>query len=1097
MSILRTRGKAALTSRLHYICPRCKQRQFVSQSQSARQPACFPPTQTLKHDGSIFTRSLSTTLQARQAEAASATLSSCFPQPPPPLPTASSGRQSSVRNQLKTWSIQNQEKKESDAQQGLTPARRRKVEIPQSLYLEEEENEDDSYEDEDDYDLGSHEVGDIPNRENRIQPGDLVHYGRKKKKTLVLLISKIGESAFFLHSSGQWSTGPWRSLDYNVAISTPLRGFATEEELAPLREVLPKKPIFEETSMGVQMVAELSDNLPLHITQPLVDRLNELYQRTKSFRRRHQQALDDFYDRVADQSEYLHLRFDYLVQKALGLDYDSLDDAGRITAFLLVNGNPLKMVVLQPSAESTLTVMVIPKETYYNNVEVIKWSRQYQQAAADASKGRNVRDILTGNPLSSFIDKSRRIILRSRRIRSPTTIGVLGPSNQATQHRFAGQTESTGEEFSTSDKMIINFIWDTFARKPASKNRNKQHAVGSLILRAVGAYPKMQLDSRLGRLFLQEIGAMAPWTEGRDAQVILPYPGQKGQLGVNLDRQRDYMRQLSKDWPARRTEEGVFPLLDGMAHLRKDLDDMPVICIDAKSTRIVDDGISLEPCAERPGAWWIHVSIAHPSAFFAPDHPISQAARAMGASVYASGSTHFMITDRIATYLSLERGAEAFTVSTLLNENGEVLDIKVAATRVQNVVRLTKGAVSHLMEDPKPAYTSLIVGPDDSVNNQSEGPGDEESLEAVRPYLSTLKKIKSLTLARYHQRHKEVPVPANYWSTSITQKTHINWEERNKRDRLNHSFHYLSDPTIRVMTDRTFKPVRIADRDVKLDVTTHAMWLACESFGKWLKDRNIPAIFHGSQAPHFMPMAKLNKAGPTDRTQHPAPNIQTEAVPHAVMNMNQFVRITSPLRRFADLVNQWNADSYLLAEANGQVKPGAPGTNVDYAMSKEAVQEYLISDYWVIFHVERNIADAYVHWGFQAFFRAFHFKEAVLPEVWDVELSAALVDKERIHEGTGLTGWIVPFHLRCFFLASPEGYELRAKAHQCLPCKIELVDVAEKYIAVRAIGEATDMPQFEVNDLCTPEEKRIQQTARAPDDPRGSGFGGTNVPAWG
>ncbi|RMZ79034.1 hypothetical protein DV737_g3571, partial [Chaetothyriales sp. CBS 132003] len=928
-------------------------------------------------------------------------------------------------------------------------------------------------------DLRRHGDDEVDAMETRIAPGDVVLLERQAgSRALVLCIAKLGEVAFWLHSHGQWSTSAWRSLRLNPAMPTTIHNFASEEELAPLVDLLPTKAMFERMNDATHVYDLPKGDLPRHAAAKLVERMKALFKDMKRFRRAHLETIDALYERVADDHDYRYVRFEHLVEQALGVDFKSLDAAARMSAFLAVWHDSVRLLLVQPTSESALSVLIVPKTISRNNAQVIEWSRRYQQAAADASKGRNVRQALAENPLSGFIDKARRIILKSRRIRSPTTLGFLGPSNQAADHRFIGARQDSGEVFSEAEQMIVRFIWDAYWRQPQPRARNKHHGVASLLLRAVGAYPNMRLDSNIGRLFLQEIGCGAPWSEGRETVVILPIPGQTGQMGRMTDLYKARALEQLKDIPASRSE-GPFPLPDTLAHIRKDLGDMPVLCIDHLHTQILDDGISLEPSPDHEDAYWIHVHIAHPSAFFDPAHPISQAARRMGATLYASGARSFMIDHNVSKFISLGPGVEAFTVSTLLRENGEVLDVKVAATTVNNVVRLQHDAVGRLMGLDPPPIASIVIGPDLNLRPASEMGIPEESLERARPYLPTLQKLMQLLRARFVRREQEVPVAANWLvppAGAGSIQSWVNFEEENDRERLSKSFHYLSDPTIKLEIDTTQNPRRLSTINYQMDVVAHAMLTCGESFGKWLSDRQIPAVFHGNQTSAGYPIERLNEMTAQERIVFPSANIQADPVPHATLNLRQFCRVTSPLRRFPDLMSQWNADAYLRAEAAGLVKNGAPATAYDFPITKTDIQEYIKTDMWAIGLLGSRNSAAAKHWLFLAMFRAFHFNEAVLPELWDVQMRTEVIRPERFADSTGQVGSLAPLHMRSYILRSDEGFEQRARVGQYLPCKIVVVDPTSRFVGVKPVGEATDKQQFEWKDIVTPNERRRDQT---------------------
>ena len=88
------------------------------------------------------------------------------------------------------------------------------------------------------------------------------------------------------------------------------------------------------------------------------------------------------------------------------------------------------------------------------------------------------------------------------------------------------------------------------------------------------------------------------------------------------------------------------------------------------------------------------------------------------------------------------------------------------------------------------------------------------------------------------------------------------------------------------------EPVRITPRvrGAPLDlIVAEAMILANSHWGGWLAEHNVPAIYR-SQA-SLAPGVKVRMG--------------TKALPHAGMGVSQYSWATSPLRRYVDLVNQW------------------------------------------------------------------------------------------------------------------------------------------------------------------------------------------------
>jgi hypothetical protein len=128
--------------------------------------------------------------------------------------------------------------------------------------------------------------------------------------------------------------------------------------------------------------------------------------------------------------------------------------------------------------------------------------------------------------------------------------------------------------------------------------------------------------------------------------------------------------------------------------------------------------------------------------------------------------------------------------------------------------------------------------------------------------------------------------------------------------------------------------------------------------------------------------------------------------------------------------------------------------------SKVQLDEYIAENAQTMKDLDRLMTRSKRHWAYQAFFRAFHFKEATLPEVWDllIERSSNFTGPTRV-EDSGLRGRLIPFSINELrVLKSEEGYEKTAMVGQYLPVKIELVDVELPTIFVKAVGQPSDKP---------------------------------------
>lgn len=601
--------------------------------------------------------------------------------------------------------------------------------------------------------------------------------------------------------------------------------------------------------------------------------------------------------------------------------------------------------------------------------------------------------------------------------------------------------------------MILEFLWDCYIRTPVPSYRNRHHSIGSLILRAIGAYPKLRLERRIGSLLLQELGVLAPWADAVDQNTTHQIPRRKGAHEIDL-----LCTESDKVCETLGLNENPDhnQLEDTMASLRHDWGDLDCFCVDSATTRIKDDAYSLEPNPTIPGTYWIHVHVAHPSAFIHPDHIFSERARRMGSSLYNNTFTYPMMPWGFSSAMSIDAHSPAITVSTLLADNGEVKDIRIRPTRVRNVVVLEPDAVSSVLGRPTVEKAYLIVGKGADTHVPPVQDVPEEALKGARRHLLVLQKLDGLLKARIKARRREVPEFANWSMDMFNMNAWVSNVEDYNPNRLFQSYHYLGDPAIRCVTNRTPLSVPYSELENFESLTTMAMNLAAESAGKWFADRNIPACFNGSSTQPGFPLSKLNTMGARERKLLPITRVSSSPIPHVYMDVKTYLRFTSPIRRFDDLLAQWQADAYLRAEADGLLQPGEDANKITLPFSRAVVDEYVTNEVNRVRALTLIVSKLPTsNWTLRALFRAFHFKEAVLPEVWDFRVynrAARTTDPD----DTGIRGGLIPFHVGAKILKSAEAWETSATRGSYLPVKIELVDLDAMLVICRPIGPPSD-----------------------------------------
>lgn len=1040
--MLRTRGyqNSVTTNCLRYICPQCR---F-----SALLAALLPPQRR-----SFHTRNR----QQASLETSKPSIDSIHDIP------SRFNSDTSIRKHLREWgaALEVKKKQEAEKSSGDAHALARLAVLPNSLYTEEPApslDEDADHENVPDEFFDPFDPGEGRPMPAVFQPGDLLWWypGNKQpgfgQAQLVVFLHSTDDESHYLGADGRWL------VELTHAQSSPaVPGFASQEEVESIRKHLPVKPLQATSShSNLSLAYSFTGDVPAAVANPLVHRFAKFVDDMATWRRENMSLLDSLYDHVAEEDTYKSVSFEVLVEKLTGTDYCDVPPAALITIYRTIQRKLTGVIAMRRRIESpTITVSITPKNLANRFDQICEWTREYQECAANAAMGGDVSRALEANPLSAFIAKARRLILKSRTHRSPTTAGRLGPSSVQAGSEGGVPRVKNDEEFDENDRMFIEFLWDCFVRSPAPTN-GRNTSIASLILRAIGAYPKLRLDRQMGCLLLQELGTLPPWYQKIDHDVGKDLPFGKG----NADLKRLYQAadHYCHEVKGMHSYEDLDHLDDSMASLRQDLGNLPVYCIDTSSTLTREDGFSIEPHPELPGTYWLHGHVAHLSAYIDPNDIIAQRARRLLGTIAHHNRAVPMVPAILTKSLSFRTGKPALTVSTLINETGDVLDVKIRPTTIRNVIWLDSSAVEHLLGKEEAEYATLTVGDMSSISlGPSEPHRREDFIEKARKYLPDIKLMEKLVLARDKWRKQQVKVVPN-WGVEINilnHRTSSLYGGFYSDDDILQSKQYQGDPIVTLASARYTKRHPISDLPSICTVTDLLGELVSESAGKWFGDRKLPAIFYGNNYVPNFPPERLNKAKRGETMQFPRRLYGSSPVPKVTRCMKTQVYFGNSLRRYADLIALWNADCYLKAEANGLVEPGQPGDKLELPFSKQMVEDYITHEIPRAYgQLAGYIQAAIQHWYYEAMFRAFHFKEVELPEIWDMHILSLKPISQP--DDTGLRGVLLPFPLQATLLASEEGWEKNAGRFSFLPVKLELVDIAHRKVMVRAVGPPSD-----------------------------------------
>jgi exoribonuclease-2 len=271
--------------------------------------------------------------------------------------------------------------------------------------------------------------------------------------------------------------------------------------------------------------------------------------------------------------------------------------------------------------------------------------------------------------------------------------------------------------------------------------------------------------------------------------------------------------------------------------------------IDDSATTEIDDALSVRGLGTGTVTFGVH--IAAPSLAIAPGSPLDQLARGRLSTVYMPGWKLTMLPDAVVQGYTLQEGRECPAVSLYVTLDEGTLEVRGHETRVERV---------HIAANLRHDRLDAVVT---EASLAGEAP-------ALYPFATELAFCHRLARALKARREVVRGKPENFNRPDYTFRLEGN--EGREPD---------GSETVHIGERRRGAPLDL--------IVAEAMILANDTWGGWLDELGVPGIYR-SQA-SMAPGIKVRMG--------------IKAAPHAGMGVAHYTWATSPLRRYVDLVNQW------------------------------------------------------------------------------------------------------------------------------------------------------------------------------------------------
>ncbi|MBC7647653.1 MAG: RNB domain-containing ribonuclease [Vitreoscilla sp.] len=316
-----------------------------------------------------------------------------------------------------------------------------------------------------------------------------------------------------------------------------------------------------------------------------------------------------------------------------------------------------------------------------------------------------------------------------------------------------------------------------------------------------------------------------------------------------------YKRFLFENFP-----KGTgFPAIQAPLHSEElPLANVQAFSIDDSATTEIDDALSVQGIGT--GTVTLGIHIAAPGLAVQPGSAIDLLGRARLSTVYMPGYKLTMLPDEVVQNYTLMAGRNCPAVSLYVTMIEATFEIKETATKLELVpiaANLRHDVLDSTFNEAFFDEAALVA-----IDNVAARAGNDWATELI--YLHKL--AKHLKLQREVARGK----PENF-------------------NRPDYNFK-LDNPSGQEPQGNEQVSITTRQRGAPLDlIVAEAMILANSTWGQWLAEHGVPGIYR-SQA-SLAPGVKVRMG--------------TKALPHAGLGVKSYAWSTSPLRRYTDLVNQW------------------------------------------------------------------------------------------------------------------------------------------------------------------------------------------------
>ncbi|KAL6450576.1 DSS1 Exoribonuclease II [Candida maltosa Xu316] len=403
----------------------------------------------------------------------------------------------------------------------------------------------------------------------------------------------------------------------------------------------------------------------------------------------------------------------------------------------------------------------------------------------------------------------------------------------------------------------------------------------------------------------------------------------------------DFMQQSFYDFMDKEYENGSDEVMnttlknelyetDPFENLRHDMRDIPVYCIDDASAHEIDDAISIH---KEDSNYVISVHIAQPTSFIKPDSVISRIGFAKASTTYTPGTVFPMFPQLVSKLAGLgikdkdtrtfviqfkikQDTLDSFIKQKLENPNSE-LDSTLLKDIHDNWIVETGEIKYANVRDFRQGFTY------DKVN---EVLADKEKIEQYKNHGATNNGDFDNLIKLQHMSHilRAIREENDAYINSVSNG------KLGVKECDNNTSEFVRDgDKVQVKLPDSNKAISVSSAsmdDASTMLVSEHMICANYLTTTFAKKNNIPILYRDLEVKFnedliqeyrdLLVKTKKNEVG-IDRffqlfTFFTSSSIRDKSAKHFLLGLESYTNITSPLRRYIDMVNQWKFQSHFL-----------------------------------------------------------------------------------------------------------------------------------------------------------------------------------------